>query len=149
MEPWVDCLCFSFVFRSTEKFRKETGRYPSSLSSQTSRVTHTHTHSHTHTHTMLLQVVGLYERRGTTQALSKMWEKLISGMYKRRENRVVVLEDGKWWYGVLAGLTVTHCLSGLSPSNCTAYVCTRLPASASFPQNSRFVKGSFHRKDNK
>lgn len=39
---------------------------------------------------------------------------------------MVVLEDGKWWYGVLAGSSVTHCLSGLSPSNCTAYVCARL-----------------------
>lgn len=49
-----------------------------------------------------------------------------AGKYKRREERVVVLEDGKWWYGVLAGSSVTHCLSGLSPSNCTAYVCARL-----------------------
>jgi len=79
---------------------------------------------------LLSQIVGLYEK---TQALSKMCEVITEslewcrpGKYKRREERVVVLVDGKWWYGVLAGISVTHCLSGLSPSNCTAYVCTRL-----------------------
>lgn len=82
---------------------------------------------------MLSQVVGLYDGKGKTGIEQDVWKVITeslewcrAGKYKRREERVVALEDGKWWYGVLAGISVTHCLSGLSPSNCTAYVCTRL-----------------------
>lgn len=32
---------------------------------------------------------------------------------EKTEEWVVELEDGKWWYGVLAQTRVTQCLSGL------------------------------------
>lgn len=86
-------------------------------------------YTHTHTHTMFSPVVGLYEGKHghVRKVITEPLEWCIAGKYKRREERaLVLLEDGKWWYGVLAGSSVTHCLSGLSLSNCTAYVFTRL-----------------------